>query len=287
MGIGIQEINFLDFIHSKIGAFKSVATIGRQALILDNNQISRLIDKSSINTKYCEDLLSIRYGATEVDSYDANNYEKATYIANFNNKNSFEKKYDLVLDFGSLEHIFNTQQAFLNVATLCKKNGFIAHANPSNLFCGHGFYQFSPELYYSLYSKKNGFEDTVVFLANYQNIKNYWYLAHKPKEGNRSDFLSFNQLGALVFTKKIEIKEKFDVEQSDYSFVYTKKTEKKIYLKSKYKFITNFLKKIPTIKSLIKFYGLIKYHFIKKKIISKKFINKNESFTKFYFKSFL
>ena len=39
---------------------------------------------------------------------------------------------------------------------LTKIGGMIIHALPANNFCGHGFWQFSPELFYELYSPENG-----------------------------------------------------------------------------------------------------------------------------------
>ena len=42
---------------------------------------------------------------------------------------------------------------------LCKNGGTIIHSLPSNNNCGHGFWQFSPELFFSLYNEKNGFKN--------------------------------------------------------------------------------------------------------------------------------
>src|SRR6516162_6511281 len=41
-------------------------------------------------------------------------------------------------------------------------------------YCGHGFWQFSPELFFSLYSEKNGYSDTRIFLVSLDDWDT-WY----------------------------------------------------------------------------------------------------------------
>jgi 2-polyprenyl-3-methyl-5-hydroxy-6-metoxy-1,4-benzoquinol methylase len=76
------------------------------------------------------------------------------------------EKYDTIFDGGSLEHIFNVNQALKNVSSLCKPGGQIIHSLPANNQCGHGFWQFSPELFLSLYSEKNGYSNTEIYIAS-------------------------------------------------------------------------------------------------------------------------
>jgi hypothetical protein len=46
--------------------------------------------------------------------------------------------------------------ALLNASTFLNKNGVIIHALCANNWINHGFYQISPDLFYSLYSEKMG-----------------------------------------------------------------------------------------------------------------------------------
>ena len=66
--------------------------------------------------------------------------------------------YDAVLDFGCLEHVFDFPVAWRNCVALCRVGGHLFHSLPANNLAGHGFYQFSPELFFNLYQAKNGFE---------------------------------------------------------------------------------------------------------------------------------
>jgi SAM-dependent methyltransferase len=67
------------------------------------------------------------------------------------------KDYDLVLECGTLEHIFDVAQVFRNIIQLCKVNGTVCHISPLN-WINHGFYNFSLTLFYDVY-RNNGFED--------------------------------------------------------------------------------------------------------------------------------
>jgi 2-polyprenyl-3-methyl-5-hydroxy-6-metoxy-1,4-benzoquinol methylase len=59
---------------------------------------------------------------------------------------TLHNKYDTVIDSGTLEHIFKAPEALEYCLLLCKPGGQILHMLPSNNWCGHGFWQFSPEL---------------------------------------------------------------------------------------------------------------------------------------------
>jgi hypothetical protein len=80
-------------------------------------------------------------------------HEKATHVVDMNKPLAIEERYDTVIDAGTIEHIYNAPQALANVSAMCAHQGQILHIGPANIFCGHGFWQFSPELFFSLYSE--------------------------------------------------------------------------------------------------------------------------------------
>ena len=63
----------------------------------------------------------------------------------------------MVLDVGTLEHIFNFPAALAHCMDLVKVGGHFVTITPANNFMGHGFYQFSPELFFRVFSPENGF----------------------------------------------------------------------------------------------------------------------------------
>jgi SAM-dependent methyltransferase len=66
--------------------------------------------------------------------------------------------FDLVYDGGTMEHCFNTVQLLRNAAHLTAPGGMVIHHVPMNNWVDHGFYQFSPTLFFDFY-QASGFVD--------------------------------------------------------------------------------------------------------------------------------
>ena len=66
--------------------------------------------------------------------------------------------FDLVYDGGTMEHCFNTVQLLRNAASLTAPGGMVIHHVPMNNWVDHGFYQFSPTLFFDFY-QASGFVD--------------------------------------------------------------------------------------------------------------------------------
>ena len=223
MGVTFFEFKFLELIKKDIN-FGKVLTIGRQEIIL-SNQEKRLfgIDDSQLrDQKYIDKILLKQFNSLSVDSVDFSDFEEATIIADLNKPMEKKNSFDTVIDFGTSEHVFNIAQCLQNIADLCKKDGIILHSLPANNNCGHGFWQFSPELFFSLYTKENGFSDTEIFLFNSINKYNLWKIKKQPI-GNRLELSSDIPLFLLVKTKKIKEITYQNVNQSDYQFLWDKK----------------------------------------------------------------
>ena len=108
---------------------------------------------------YFESYLARMFDCRSIASIDASSFEGAEIIHDMNRPISteLESKFDLVVDGGSLEHIFNFPVAVSNLMRMAVVGGFVMTSNPANNLCGHGFYQLSPELMYRSFSAKNGF----------------------------------------------------------------------------------------------------------------------------------
>jgi 2-polyprenyl-3-methyl-5-hydroxy-6-metoxy-1,4-benzoquinol methylase len=133
------------------------------------------------------------------------------------------EKYDTIFDGGSLEHIFNVNQALKNVSMMCKPGGQIIHSLPANNQCGHGFWQFSPELFLSLYSEKNGYMNTEVYIASVHELDNIIKVNGKEL----SDRIEINIPGpSYVWVRTILKEKKFNhdnIQQVDYQNNYWSK----------------------------------------------------------------
>ncbi len=225
MGFDIQMFKILKHTYDKYGKFGETLTIGRQGLHTPARVVEMILNVSGVQqTEFADDVLKNFLGSTTVDSLDFSDYEGASIIMNMGKpiEDSFSRKFDTIIDGGCLEHIYEITTALRNVSKLCKVGGTIIHVLPTNNQCGHGFYQFSPELFFSLYSEKNGYADTEVFLGDTTD-PNWTYQILPPKEGERNDINHPNPLYVMVRTKLT--RENFsheEVQQSEYSYIWEK-----------------------------------------------------------------
>jgi SAM-dependent methyltransferase len=200
MGIDHHGLNFLRYARAK-KPFGDTITLGRQNVLVLKPVLEALLGAGCEEQPYCERLLSQCFGATLVESVDKSAYEQATHVHDFNEPlpAGLHQKYDTVLDMGTLEHVYDAPQAFRNCSQLCKRGGQILHVLPANNFCGHGLWQFSPELFFSLYCERNGYSDTEVFIADLRNTAK-WYRVKEPTAGERINVWSSTPLYVLVRT---------------------------------------------------------------------------------------
>ena len=215
MGVAFHELMWLKKAASSrpLGA---VLTLGRQSLNVDPGVLEKTLHDSRFDQDvYCDRLLTDCLRATSVESVDFSDFEGATHIADLNRPLEIGRQFDTVIDFGTTEHIFSISTALENCIRHCRVGGSILHAVPANGECGHGFYQLSPELFFSLYSPQNGFGDTQVYVADLMDEK-HWWRASPPEPGARLMANSFTATYVLVATRKEREVSTLSVNQSDY-----------------------------------------------------------------------
>jgi SAM-dependent methyltransferase len=78
---------------------------------------------------------------------------------------ALEQQFDVVINHGTMEHIFNVAQFLLTMHDRCKDGGLMIHDSPFTGWIDHGFYGFHPTLFYDL-AAKNGYE--VVAMAMHE-----------------------------------------------------------------------------------------------------------------------
>lgn len=171
MGLDINGVNFL--LHSQRHgvSFAQTATIGRQSMLIGATEFAELMRKAGETDAaeraaeftgdgaYAEPFLKF-LGADEVVSFDASDYESASTVHDFNTPigDEYKERFSAVLDGGTLEHVFNFPQALMNCMEMLRVGGHFLAITPGNNYFGHGFYQFSPELFFRVFSEANGFE---------------------------------------------------------------------------------------------------------------------------------
>jgi hypothetical protein len=232
MGLNWHGVKFLASVRSGGTDFARTVTIGRQNLhvglpqvrqILDGYRIPNTLDDEAVlaSPEFAESIFRL-LGAQVVDSIDASTYEQATIIHDMNKPFPAKKhnSYDLVYDGGSLEHVFNVEQALRNVMSLPKIGGSVVIHTMANNCLGHGLYQFSPELFYRVFSPENGYRvERVVIHPNFGFAR--WYDVPDPaKVHSRVELANnFDVMMMFVHAKRFDIVPIFEKapQQSDYA----------------------------------------------------------------------
>ncbi len=73
-----------------------------------------------------------------------------SYRLDLNNQIDLDEKFNLVINFGTAEHIFNICQFFKNVHDLTLPGGLMIHGCPFKGWIDHGFYNINPTLFWDL-----------------------------------------------------------------------------------------------------------------------------------------
>ena len=124
---------------------------------------------------YSDSFLRDFLEVTSLTVIDISRYEGAETIHDLNLPipENLQGRFDAVIESGTLEHIFNFPVAVANLMKLLKVGGTIFITSPANDLCGHGFYQFSPELMFRVFSNENGFElrKIVLFEALFPSVE--------------------------------------------------------------------------------------------------------------------
>ena len=230
MGIDLTGLRALSFAKRAYKFdFRNTITLARQEIhfwkqeyeAVRNDFDFEYDDTIALGT-FCEPLLR-KLGAENVASIDASAFEGASIVHDFNLPvpGSLRETFDTFLDFGSIEHIFNVAQVIDNIVNLVKPGGKILLISNANGFPAHGLFQFSPEFFYSVFSRRNGFQDTSVFLVRPSDPK-LWHLVRPPAKLKRRNEIPFEkQALVLVFSVKSSSVAQLSVMQSDYDDSWT------------------------------------------------------------------
>jgi hypothetical protein len=161
-----------------------IVTLGRLSLMLhpkdivnlkrefaDDDRAIALLDRYRW-ADFADDMFREMFGFDSVTSIDFSPYEGAGVIQDIGSplQPGLAGQFDMAIDGGTLEHVFNFPVAVGNLMRLVKVGGAVYTQSPCNSLAGHGFYQFSPELMYRVFSAPNGFEVVFVRIALAHNL---------------------------------------------------------------------------------------------------------------------
>jgi len=212
MGFTTEAVRFLSYCKESGIDFESTLQVARQCCHFSSDEMG--IKEGD----FAEPLFRF-LGAKKVESMDYSDFEQASIIHDMNLpiNESLKENFSAVVEGGTLEHVFNYPVAIKNCMEMVKVGGHLILMTPANNLFGHGFYQFSPELFFSLLTEQTGFTDTQIFI---QDDALRWYKIRNPKDikCQVNICIAKNRPSVIyVISKKIKpTPEKFNVLQSDY-----------------------------------------------------------------------
>ena len=219
MGLDTKATQFLLAAYRSGASFERTAMIGRQKIYvtpawlrsrlrasgseLDAAATARLFVEAD---GFAEPLLRA-LGANRIVSLDASNYEGASRVVDLNAEipRDLEAQFTTVIDSGSLEHMFDVRAAIGNYMRLVAPGGHLLIVTPANNMAGHGFYQFSPELFYRVLAEPNGFQMERMLVTELSSKR--WYEVADPAVlGTRVQFRTYRPTYVCVSARRVAVR---------------------------------------------------------------------------------
>jgi hypothetical protein len=201
MAIDQNGLRFLLLAQADGVSFARTTTLGRLTVYLDEATLMKTFEdfghslagpeakRILHSTGGFADVLFRRLGCEAVESLDASDYQSATITFDLNEPlpDSLRRSCTAVLDFGTLEHIFNAPRALANCMEMVELDGHLLVCAPADSWFGHGFYQFGPEFYFRALSAENGFRIQRVLLCTSERDAAWYALDDPAKVGRRAE----------------------------------------------------------------------------------------------------
>jgi SAM-dependent methyltransferase len=171
MAIDTEVARFLLTCRNNNVNFRETLTLGRLHYFLSAKETRNVLRWGGIHTdppatsfkpdsaRYGEPFLQL-LGAEIIESLDASAYEGASIVHDLNYPvpQRLHGRFDVVCDGGTIEHAINFPVVIQNALQMVKIGGHLILCTPGNNLCGHGFFQFSPELWFRVLCPAHGFE---------------------------------------------------------------------------------------------------------------------------------
>lgn len=142
-----------------------VLTLGLRDSSFSCDEFDRALARPALSASTPANLLTTRqlfeaFGLGSMVALDLNDKTGAEIIFDLNEPDppaETHQRFGLIVNGGTLEHVFHVPNALANLNCMLKPGGAILHVLPCNNWVEHGFYQFSPTLIFDYYTAL-GFE---------------------------------------------------------------------------------------------------------------------------------
>jgi hypothetical protein len=189
--------------------------LGRQFCSLESSELVSLLAEFGLEhdegvleavKAYGEPFLRF-LGAEELQSIDASSYQGASLLHDMNLPIPAEitGRFGVVAEGDTLEHVFKFPVAVANSMELLAPGGSYIGIGPANNFRGHGFYQFSPDLFFRIFAPENGFKVERMILCGVRADADWFEVQDPLAVGQFVESMGGeNPTYLLVYSKKPE-----------------------------------------------------------------------------------
>jgi SAM-dependent methyltransferase len=213
--------------------FENSITLGRLHLNVFPARMVKLLEQHGANAEIFKaakpecafaEALFRSLGAKKVSMLDNSDYEGASIVHDLNQpiRPEWREQFDAVYDGGTLEHVFQFPTALRNCMELCREGGRVFIHTVANNLCGHGFYQFSPELFYRAFGAENGFEVERMIIHRVGPYGAWRQVADPQQIRERVELITFTPVQMMIQARRVAIKPIFAQapQQSDYTVLW-------------------------------------------------------------------
>jgi hypothetical protein len=237
MAITVNGARFIAAAIRRGARLGNLVTIGRQGLYAPKSVLNDILASAGLprgfplgitpgdlpwSGEWADELYSY-FGASQLTVLDGSPYEGAALVHDLNQllPRELEGRFECLIDGGSLEHIFNIPEALSSYLKIIKVGGYIIMLDmPATNLCGHGFYQFSPALFWQVFSEKYGFEILDIAFAETRPFADFWGIQNPADIGRRVELVNDRPCHLFVAARKCGTFKGFNTSfpiQHDYS----------------------------------------------------------------------
>lgn len=236
MGIVSSNAAFYLAARARGVDFTRTLTLGRQRFYVRPRELRALArryrpDREQRIDDLCfgdaaDEFLKRFLDVRDLSALDRSPYEGANLTHDLNQPlpPELEGQFDAVIDSGTLEHVFNVPVAIASCMKLVRRGGTLFITSPANNMCGHGFYQFSPELFFRLFHDVNGYSLTRLVLVTHPfpgaelSRRQTWYEVSDPAAiGARVPLMTSTPAFLMLEAKRVgDVPLCLAMHQSDY-----------------------------------------------------------------------
>lgn len=197
MGLNLAYLPFFDVCHSVIPLRGVMKVLGSQTMHDPEEELIRYARKMGYarfeKEPSVRNLFLERYGISDYTDYDINDSADVKIDFGAPIPESLHNSCDVLLNAGTLEHIFNISCAVKNMHDMLRPGGVLINIVPYS-WHNHAYYNINPCLFYSI-DAANGYERIAEGF-------------HYPADGKKRGFL-FGKRDSLAGLLLVRIKENY------------------------------------------------------------------------------